>query len=56
MAAKHLEKVLAPFEAVHIETGLKKDIVRELNKRHDPNIGYSYKQELLNLLLFLFFF
>lgn len=56
IAAKHLEKVLAPFVAAHIETGVKKDSASELNVRCDPNIDYSYiyTQESPSLLHFCF--
>lgn len=51
VAAKHLEKVLAPFVAVHVQSGFKKDKTSELSVKHDPNIDYSYERESLDLLV-----
>lgn len=56
MAPKHFEKVLAHFEVVHIETGFKKGIASKLHVRHDPSIGYIYKQESLNFFFIFSFF
>lgn len=52
VASRNLEKVLAHFVAVPIESGFKKDNASELNIRHDLNIDCGNEQESLNFFSF----